>query len=337
MADGMRAWRTFQVLPIGGGFLTIAGTMLSAVNHPHWLFRVWDFPRNLLATVGALSLASFPRINPSGRVAPHEALFVGSVGLATAYQAWRMRPWTKLKRREVARSRKPAREHSLRLVISNVLMENHESDRWLELVRAEDPDVILALEVNQRWLHALERVLDATHPHSVKHPQGNCYGIALWSRLPLVDPQVKFLVESDIPSIHTRVVLRDGRQVRLYGLHPKPPEPIRNESSAQRDAELARVAEEVAATGAVSTVVAGDLNDVAWSNSTERFIEKSGLADPRVGRGMYNSFDANNPVTRWPLDHVFHSTDFTLTELKRLGKVGSDHFPMLIDVCLLPA
>ena len=39
---------------------------------------------------------------------------------------------------------------------------------------------------------------------------------------------------------------------------------------------------------------------------------------------------------RFPLDHVFHSMHFGVRDLQRLGHVGSDHFPILIDLQLQP-
>jgi hypothetical protein len=36
------------------------------------------------------------------------------------------------------------------------------------------------------------------------------------------------------------------------------------------------------------------------------------------------------------LDHVFHSNHFQLVELRRLGHVGSDHFPMLVELAIGP-
>jgi endonuclease/exonuclease/phosphatase (EEP) superfamily protein YafD len=99
-----------------------------------------------------------------------------------------------------------------------------------------------------------------------------------------------------------------------------------------RDGELVLVAREVAREGGPA-VVAGALNDVAWSRTTGLFQAIGGLLDPRVGRGAYPTFHANWPILRWPLDHVFFSEHFLLARLERLAHVGSDHFPILITLC----
>jgi endonuclease/exonuclease/phosphatase (EEP) superfamily protein YafD len=83
-------------------------------------------------------------------------------------------------------------------------------------------------------------------------------------------------------------------------------------------------------------IVAGDLNDVAWSYTTRLFQRISGLMDPRLGRGLYNTFHARNPLMRWPLDHVFFDPEFRLCRLERLGDIGSDHFPILAELSFEP-
>src|SRR5690606_33711721 len=83
-------------------------------------------------------------------------------------------------------------------------------------------------------------------------------------------------------------------------------------------------------------VVAGDLNDVAWSYTTTLFQRLARLLDPRLGRGLFMTFHADHPLLRYPLDHVFHSDDLALVELRVLGHTGSDHFPLLVDLAWVP-
>ena len=50
----------------------------------------------------------------------------------------------------------------------------------------------------------------------------NGYGMAMFSRLELLQPTIRFLVDDAIPSIKTGVRLRSGAVIDLYGLHPQP-------------------------------------------------------------------------------------------------------------------
>ncbi|MBA2482975.1 MAG: endonuclease/exonuclease/phosphatase family protein, partial [Nitrosomonas sp.] len=153
----------------------------------------------------------------------------------------------------------------------------------------------------------------------------------VYSKLPMINSQIKFLVQPDIPSMHALFKLASGLNVRIHFLHPTPPSPTENPTSSERDAELIIIAKN-AAESDVPVIVTGDLNDVAWSETTRLFRKISGLLDPRVGRGMFNTFHAGHWYLRWPLDHLFHSKHFTLKRIKRLKGFGSDHFPLFTEL-----
>ncbi|HVE70959.1 MAG TPA: endonuclease/exonuclease/phosphatase family protein [Thermoanaerobaculia bacterium] len=306
----------------------IGGTLLSLSRHPHWIFRVWDFPRVQLATMATLSAVAYRAFAWRGKRS--DRFLMAASAATVGWHLYRIRTYTRLTRPRVRRATKSDPENRIVLMMTNVLEENRQYERLLERVKIEDPDVVIAVEVDDRWMRALEP-LASRYPHAVRRPLNNTYGMVLFSRLELIDPRIEFLVEDDIPSIHTRLRLRSGVEVTLHALHPRPPEPLHDQDSAARDAELVIVGKHVAEEEG-PIIVAGDLNDVAWSDTSELFVRLSGLLDPRAGRGLYNSFNAHHRLFRYPLDHVFHSKHFKLVRIERLPDVGSDHFPILIEL-----
>ena len=315
-----------------GGWL-ISGTALSLSHHPHWYVRGWDFPRVLIAALSLAAGVAYRAFFFEERW--WEIAWLFALGAVICYQASRTVAFAPIAPKQVQWSTRGRGDCSFRLAISNLLQENEEHERWRSVITAVDPDVVVAVEVDEAWRKALEP-LRRTHPHVVERAQDNYYGMALFSRLPIRGHELRYLVDREIPSIRAEIELASGDTFALYALHPKPPEPIRDQDSAPRDAELVMVAKEIARSPETPTVVCGDLNDVAWSDTTRIFLRLSRLLDPRVGRGLLATYHANNPIFRFPLDHVFHSAHFKLLQLKRLPKVGSDHFPVLIELSYEP-
>ena len=326
----MKRYKWLRPVLLGLASIPIAGTLLSLSKRTHWIFRLWDFPRVQMAVVAAVSTIAHSLLFFRRR--PSDIALIGASGAVVAYQLKRIRTYTPLAHPTVMRATREDSENRIVLLITNVQMENTHEERVIDTIRRNDPDVVLAVEIDERWNAALE-VLAEDYPHALRHPQDNYYGMVLFSRLELIDPRVDFLVQEDIPSIHTGIRLRSGKVVKLHCLHPRPPEPIRDEPSSPRDAELVVVGRAIGKLKAKEpTIVAGDLNDVAWSSTSELFVRLSGLLDPRSGRGFFNSYNAKNPLFRYPLDHVFHSVHFKLVRIERLPAIGSDHFPILIEL-----
>ena len=225
-------------------------------------------------------------------------------------------------------------QDGLSILTANVLTPNREAEALLDLVRKYEPDILVTLESDQWWQEYLNS-LEPDMPYTIKCPLDNLYGMHVYSRLPLENATVDYLVEKDVPSMHALVRMRSGDQLCIHFLHPAPPSPTENPESAERDAELVVVARSVADSDE-PIIVTGDLNDVAWSPTTRLFRKLSGLLDPRVGRGMYNTFHAKYPFARWPLDHLFHSHHFTLRSIRRLPPIGSDHFALLTELSYAP-
>lgn len=311
----------------------IVSTFIPLIRHDFWIFRVFEYPRlqkltlNLVLVLTILSFYFPDEIK--------DQVMTGLLLLNVAYLIYQVYPFTVFGNKQIVKSRSAANENNLRMLIANVYQDNRQSNDYHELIRRCDPDLILMVETNKWWEEQLSPI-SKDYPHQLKAPLENTYGMLLYSRFPFENGSINYLVEDDIPSIEADVKLKSGQLVRLYCLHPQPPVPQENPRSTERDKEILMVAEK-AKSSKLPVVVAGDLNDVAWSYTTELFSKISGLLDPRRGRGFFNSFNAKYFFLRFPLDHIFCSKDFTLSSIRRMDSCGSDHFPMCVDLQYDPA
>lgn len=321
----MRGWgaKLFRAL---AGFLILV-TALPLINSNEWWIRLWDFPRAQIAVLLTVALAA--GLLWRGFRGRGGALLGLGLAVALGYQITRIWPYSPLHPTELPGAASCRPEERIRLAEINVLQDNRDFAAVRDLVARERPDLVLLTETDAAWARSLEP-LHPAYPHRVEVPLPNTYGMLLFSRFPLTGTDVRTLLEPDVPSIRTNLRLPSGRQILFYGVHPRPPVP--GHDTAQRDAELVVVGREIRRAGR-PTIVAGDLNDVAWSDTTRLFRKVSGLKDPRVGRRLMPTFPADYPGLRWPLDYVFVTPGFTLLGMTRFGDVGSDHLPVAVDLC----
>lgn len=293
----------------------------------NWWVRGVDFPRIQIMVLGIIAWIVMITFWSEWQLGQW-ILFV-SLSATLAFQLRMVLPYTKLWKKEVEHAKvdKDGTSHHIKIMVSNVLTPNDETQKLVELVQQHHPEILITLESDKKWEQALHQV-EADYPYTVKVPLDNLYGMHLYSKLELIDPEVKYLMVDDIPSIHTQLRLQSGRVIWLYCLHPMPPSPTEADKSTTRDAELLMVGKHIKE-NKQTAILAGDLNDVAWSQTTRRFQRISGLLDPRIGRHFINTFHVKYPFLRWALDHLFHSACFTVVDIRRLPSVGSDHFPVL--------
>ncbi len=309
----------------------VIATLLPIWRYDAWWVRGFEFPRVQIAIIGLILALTFILAVPRGAA---ESALVALLVACLALQAYRIFPYTPLAPKQAVATAYPRAGATVSILVANVLMDNRRAEGLFEQVRRVSPDLVFTVETDDWWEQRLSE-LELAYPHTVKQPLDNTYGMMLHSRLELIDSEVKFLVEKDVPSIHARVRLPAGDLIQLHLLHPKPPYPAESLETTERDGELLMVGREVGRRDD-PTIVAGDLNDVAWSYTTRLLQKVSGLLDPRIGRGLYNTYHAGIPIFRWPLDHVLYSHHFKLVRLERLGAFGSDHFPVLAELSLDP-
>ena len=210
------------------------------------------------------------------------------------------------------------------------------------MVRLEDPDLLLLIEVDSAWEEGLAP-LDDDYDYRVGEVRDEGQGLVLWSRYPLLEEQVEHLVSERRPSVFATLDVPGIGPVRFVGAHPVPPgleEDIESEDaearrdSRERDAELMLIAEHVQEDPDNRWIVTGDFNDVGWSHTTRLFADLSDLKDPRRGRRLLSTYHSAYPFWRYPIDHLFVSDGLHLVDLERVKVIGSDHFGIVTTLAV---
>lgn len=310
--------------------LVVAATLLPLWRTTLWWVRLCDFPRFQIAVLAAAIIVALPFAR--WPLAPFDiGLLAAVLGSALWQLSWVWRYFIGAPLQVPDAAAQPGDTACISLLTVNVLQTTREAGTLIAIIHGADPDLVLAVETDEWWCAQLNDGLRSHYPHTVSYPLSNGYGLSLFSRLELLSPEVRFLVDDAIPSLKIGVRLRSGAIVDVYGMHPQPPAP--QQDSTERDTELLRVAQEIK-TATRPSIVLGDLNDVAWSNTTLEFAREGGLLDPRQGRGFFNTYPAAMPGLRYPLDYIFHTRHFTIGEMRVLPRCQSDHLPLIATLCL---
>ncbi len=308
--------------------LIVVITLLPFIRSDFWIFRILEYLR--LQKLMAGFILTLTIVFTYSFLDGWFWWIIIPLGMCLIYLCTQVFPYTFLGAKEMNHANELKPEAGLKVFTANVLMDNQQYDKMLQQIKMQDPDIVFLVETDRKWEEAT-RILSKDYPYSLKRPMDNTYGLLFFSRLTVKEGKVNFLVEDDVPSIEATLLLANGVEVKLYGLHPKPPVPYESLHTTAKDKELMKVA--LAIKNLTSPcIVFGDLNDVAWSRTTKLFRTISRLLDPRLGRSFYSTFSAKKRWLRFPLDYIFCSSHFVLHSMKRMPKNGSDHFAMFIHL-----
>ena len=316
------------------GIIAVILSLFPFVAADFWWIRMFDYPHVQLTTLTFVALmVYFIRFDFRSW---KDYGFIVVLGACFLLQLTKIYPYTPLASIEINKNERVEPSNSISILSSNVLQKNDKYQKVVDEVLTRNPDLLVFTETNIVWRDELRKRLQKfDYINRLEMPLDNTYGMILYSKFPLKNKEIRFLLEDSIPSMHMKVILPSGKPVELHIIHPTPPMPPHDKSSTDRDAQMMMVAK-MAKNSELPVIVAGDFNDVAWSESTSLFQNVSGLLDPRIGRGFYNTYNVNSWLMRWPLDHLFVSEHFKLIEIERGNDVGSDHFPLYVKLSLEP-
>ncbi len=224
----------------------------------------------------------------------------------------------------------PESTPTLRVLMSNVNTHKGNPEKVMQFITKIDPDIVVLEEIGDRWLGLIEN-LEKSHPYSCMKLRNDNFGIGLFSKYPLEDENIVYLGGSGVPSV-VAVVKADFGKLGVVATHPVPP--FNAKYSKYRNKQLTSIAYYIRDWPQSPLILLGDLNTTPWNMHYKNLIKISGLIDSSKGWGIQPTWPIFSPLLEIPLDHLLHTKDLSIVRREIGPDVGSDHYPLIVDLAL---
>ncbi len=229
-------------------------------------------------------------------------------------------------------------ESNLKIFIANLNTNNKSYDKVLSLVKKQNPDLAIFIEVDEKWINQLDSLQDIL-PYSFGKPHRFHRGIYIYSRYKIENPQINFF-STENPVIIANLTI-NNQKLSLIAAHPSAP--IRESLFNQRNKQLEEIGKYIN-TLENPVIMAGDFNITMWSPYYKKFIEETGLKDTRRGFGVLPTWPASGGyakinllvslVLSIPIDGCLVSDEIKVASIKTGEKTDSDHLPLITKLLI---
>ena len=296
--------------------LTGAATVLGLLDRASWWFELASVFRLQYAVVlaaAALAAAALRRIRLAAIAAALAALNIAVIGPPFAPPA-------------TAATSHDA-QGALRLLVVNVEAGNERFESVRRVIAQTKPDIVGVIELTPDWADYLRRSIPQYRMRRLA-PRDGAYGIGLYSRLPLLAGRVEQFPPEDGPPTVVARVRAAGQPVTVVVTHVHTPF-----AGSIHARQLQALAEARPRLGR-RLALCGDFNTVPWAGPFRRLAETARLADLYGGSWPGYSWPTWNPLLRVPLDNCLVSEGLAVTRRSNGPDVGSDHFPLVVDLAV---
>jgi endonuclease/exonuclease/phosphatase (EEP) superfamily protein YafD len=208
-----------------------------------------------------------------------------------------------------------------------VLTGNLHFEKVKNIIKNSDVDILLLNEINYKWLEELNEVV-TDFDIKEEYPREDNFGIALYSKINDSNQSVKVINLYEIPYIKYNFTL-NNTDFSLYYIHLIPPLPERN--FHVRNMQLENIMEKIK-NDENNIILAGDFNMTTFSRYYRNLLKQTNLNDSRKGFGIQRSWPVNAPAFSIDIDHFFISENLKVKTRKLLEFVGSDHYPVYVEI-----
>jgi endonuclease/exonuclease/phosphatase (EEP) superfamily protein YafD len=294
--------------------LTVVFSLLTGFDIPHPGFELFTHFRLQYFAVSVFLLAVFTFLR--------HYIYIGSLVVAVVFNAAFVLPWYFAEPAAIS-------GEALKVLHANVRSSNTDYERLIDLVAAEDPDMIFLQEMTPEWV-AGTRGLLRDYPYAYAEPRFGNFGIAAFSRIPFDSIQHVNSPPLGYPTILSTITI-NGKQLSIISSHPTIPlgqymYDARNEQLQSIAGLVEQLAGEV--------ILLGDLNSSVWDIHLRRLEDSTGLRNVREGFGVLPSWPTFLPFAMIPIDHALVSNGIAITDVRTGQNIGSDHLPLIVTLSL---
>ncbi len=220
-------------------------------------------------------------------------------------------------------------DNAIKLALFNVLTKNNKYNQLKLMINEQNPDIIILQEVDDVWLENI-RELKKDYPYFLEYPRLDNFGIALYSKFPIINSKIETWTDYEVPVI-TAEIKSNGNILKIYGVHTLPP--TGNEYFRVRNEMLSKI-NEIFSDSKHPLIIAGDLNTSVYSISYKKYIKSSNLKDAQIlAKTLKGTWNAKHfPFMRISLEHVFISPEIKVQSFDIGKNFGSDHLPVFVDL-----
>jgi endonuclease/exonuclease/phosphatase (EEP) superfamily protein YafD len=228
----------------------------------------------------------------------------------------------------------PPEGDRVRVLSFNLLAANDRYDAVVGYIGRSAPDVVFLHEASRPWEEAMAAA-DLGYEVVKTRDDDHIFGTLVMVKGDATVEGFGYTIREP-RSVEVIYTTESGTAVGLLGIHPLAPDTA--EFASLRDAQIRFAANWAKDREGEPTVVVGDFNAGPWSHAFRDLLSTGRLVDSEKGFGLQPSFPATvNIVLRVPIDHLLASPDIGVLD-RRLGpRLGSDHFPLLVDLVVPPA
>jgi endonuclease/exonuclease/phosphatase (EEP) superfamily protein YafD len=223
---------------------------------------------------------------------------------------------------------------NLRVMTFNSYHMNSDYVAIIDSITRANPDIILFQEFKSGLYGVAKRVLQPNYPFSYAEiDHGVFQGKAIYSKHAIRFAESVELRGAFQKVIHAGVEF-DGRNVHVVNIHTVSPQSdtriaLRNTEMMMLSGLITQLRKEGEA-----MIVGGDFNSVPWQKYVYAFKRETGL----------NNNGLKNIILTWPswlpalfqvpIDHIFYSKEFKISNYHKGLSAGSDHYPIFADLTL---